>query len=66
MISLIKYFNENVKIVDIDGNKFTGYIETYTPAIDSDDGIEEISLREKSRKYLIGFRSDEIKSIEVI
>lgn len=66
MNSLKEYFNKTVKIVDIDNQKFIGYVETYTPAIDSDEEVEEIAIKPKGSYNLVGFNKNEIKSIEVI
>lgn len=66
MNSLKDYFNKTVKIVDIDNEKFIGYVETYTPAVDSDEEVEEIAIKPKGSRHLIGFNENEIKSIEVI
>lgn len=65
MRSLEEYFNKRVRIVDIDNKEFKGYVETYTPAIDSDEELEEIAILDKSNN-LIGFNEEEIKSIEII
>ncbi len=62
---LREYFNKRVRIVDIDNEEFRGYVETYTPAIDSDKELEEIAILDKSNN-LIGFNENEIKSIEII
>lgn len=65
MIKLEEYFNKRVRIVDIDNKEFRGYVETYTPAIDSDEELEEIAILDKSND-LIGFNEEEIKLIEII
>ncbi|MPN25435.1 hypothetical protein SDC9_172844 [bioreactor metagenome] len=65
MRSLEEYFNKRVRIVDIDNKEFKGYVETYTPAIDSDEELEEIAILDKSNN-LIGFNEEEIKSIEIV
>ena len=65
MIKLEEYFNKRVRIVDIDNKEFRGYEETYTPAIDSDEELEEIAILDKSNN-LIGFNEEEIKLIEII
>lgn len=62
MKSLIEYFNKNVLLTDIDGKQWAGYVETYTPAIDSDNEVDEIGLM-TADQALIGFRADEIKTI---
>lgn len=61
--SLKSYFNKNVRIVDIDGNEIKGYVETYTPAFDSDEEVEEIAI--KSDTKLIGITENEIQLIEI-
>lgn len=65
MKSLKEYFNKKVRILDIDNKEFKGYVTTYTPAIDSEEELEEISILDK-RENLIGFNEDEISSIEEI
>ena len=65
MKSLREYFNRNVKIIDVDNVEFQGYVETYTPSIDSEEELEEISILDISNR-LIGFNEDEIKFIEII
>lgn len=65
MKSLREYFNRNVKIIDVDNVEFQGYVEAYTPAIDSEDELEEISILDRSNR-LIGFNEEEIKYIEII
>ncbi|MDY4720714.1 MAG: hypothetical protein SO297_02075 [Clostridium paraputrificum] len=65
MKSLKEYFNKKVRILDIDNKEFKGYVTTYTPAIDSEEELEEISILDKANN-LIGFNEDEISSIEEI
>lgn len=65
MKSLREYFNKRVRIIDIDNKEFKGYVKSYTPAIDSEEEVEEISILDKSNN-LIGFNEEEIKSIEEI
>ncbi|EGT3685962.1 TPA: hypothetical protein ACMU21_002958 [Clostridioides difficile] len=62
--NLINYMSEKVKIIDIDNKEWIGYVKTYTPAIDSDNEINEIGLKQED--CLISFQEDEIKSIEII
>lgn len=54
-----------MKIIDVDNVEFQGYVEAYTPAIDSEDELEEISILDRSNR-LIGFNEEEIKYIEII
>jgi len=63
-MSLIDFFCKNVKIIDVDGKQWFGFVETFTPAIDSEDNIDEIAIT--ANNHLIGFRKDEIKTIEVV
>lgn len=64
MKSLFEYFNKNVRLTDIDGKQWTGYVETYTPAIDSDENIESIAIM-TSKQGLTEFMATEIKTIAV-
>ena len=64
MKSLIEYFNKNVRLTDIDDKQWAGYVETYTPAIDSDENVEEIGLMTEEQG-LTSFKADEIKKIEI-
>lgn len=66
-MNLSKYFNKNVKIEFIDGEILEGFVEAYTPSIDSIDEQEEISIYKKGTKYpLIGIMEEEIKSIKIL
>ena len=60
---LEKYLNKNVRIIDIDGVKIVGYVETYTPEVDSENDVEEIAV--KTNKGLVGITRDEIESIDI-
>lgn len=66
MKPLREYFNKQVKIIDVDNKEFIGFVETYTPALDSDDNIDGISIKPKGAKHLVNLCENEIKSIEVI
>ena len=61
MKPLIEYFNTNIRLTDIDGKQWPGYVETYTPAIDSEVEIEEVGVM--TQQGLISFRADEIAEI---
>lgn len=63
MLKLREYFNKTVELIDIDNVKWTGVVETYTPAIDSDEEIEEIGLL--TTNGLVCFNADEIKTINL-
>lgn len=67
-MNLRKYFQKNVKIVYKDNEEITGFVETYTPAIDTDEELyDEIALN-NCPQYpgLNGVGAEEIKSIEII
>ncbi|UZQ49849.1 hypothetical protein [Clostridium kluyveri] len=66
MKPLKEYFNKTVRIIDVDNKEFSGYVETYTPESDSEDEVEEIAIKPEGSNTLIGFNTNEIKSIEVI
>ncbi len=66
-MNLRVFFNKNVEIELNDGDIVTGYVETYTPSIDSEEGIEEIGLTENSTEWpFVGVTESEIESIEII
>lgn len=62
---LKEYFNKTVRIIDVDNKEFNGYVETYTPEIDSEEGVEEIAIKPEGSNDLVGFTANEIKSIEI-
>ncbi len=62
MMKLSEYFGKDVFITDVDGSNWQGYVVTYTPAIDSDVGEDEIAVRTDAG--LIGFCSSEIETIQ--
>lgn len=64
-MSLLNYFQKNVMLTDIDGVVWHGKVETYTPAADSEENVEEIAIM-TDEQGLTGFRIDEIKSISII
>lgn len=67
MKNLKEYFCKNVRLIDIDDKEWLGYVRTYTPAIDTDDDIEEIGLMTKNSDIsFVGFQANEIKSIEIL
>ena len=43
-MNLFDYFCENVVLQDCDGTVWHGYVDTFIPAIDSEDEEDEISL----------------------
>lgn len=64
MKTLMEYFNKDVKITIKSGKEWIGFVETFTPAIDSDDELEEIGVN--TSEGLIGFTEKDIKSIEIL
>ena len=62
-MSLYDYFCENVVLQDCDGTVWHGYAAYYTPAIDSEDGEDELAVR--TERGLVGFRESEILSIRI-
>lgn len=62
MAKLFDYFGKDIIIIDTDGNKWQGHAAAYTPAIDSENGEEEIAIQTKAG--LIGFSSPDIIKIE--
>ncbi len=65
MKSLSEYFQKNVRLTDAEGKQWSGHVETWTSAIDSEEGVEEIGLM-TSGQGLVGFKQTEIESITVI
>ena len=62
-MNLFDYFCKNVVLQDCDGTVWHGYVDTFIPAIDSEDEEDEISL--KAEKGYICFRASEIRSITI-
>lgn len=62
MTKLFEYFGKNIAIVDAEGTKWRGHAVAYTPAIDSENGEEEIAVQTKDG--LIGFSASDIDKIE--
>ena len=66
-MNLKEFFNKRVKIKCTDGEILEGYVETYTPSIDSDEDVEEIGLTRNSTEWpFVGVTELEIESIEII
>mgnify|MGYP000176995914 FL=1 len=60
-MNLFDYFCKNVVLQDCDGTVWHGYVDTFIPAIDSEDEEDEISLI--TNKGYICFHESEIRSI---
>lgn len=66
-MNLFDFFEKKVRIVDIDGKEWKGYVLTYTPKIDTEDELcDEIGLRSDCDNLLYGFRENDIKTIEEV
>lgn len=66
-MNLRPYFEKNVRIVYKDGEVITGFVKTYTPAIDTEEELyDEIALTGTKYGGLNGVGEEEIESIEVI
>lgn len=62
MLELRKFFQKQVELIDVDDARFQGFVTTYTPAIDTDEGIEEIGLLTVT-DGLVSFKANEVKLI---
>ena len=62
MIKIDGYLGKKIELIDIDNIKWSGVVETYTPAIYTDEGIEEIGLLTVT-DGLVSFKAIEVKSI---
>ena len=70
-MNLFQYFQKNVVIQDCNGVIWHGFVTAYTPAIDAEDEREEIAIKKgrtlvRTRRGLIGFHEEEIRSIKVV
>lgn len=66
-MNLRKYFEKNVRIVYKDGEVITGFVKTYTPAIDTEEELyDEIALTGTKYGGLNEVGEEEIESIEII
>lgn len=66
-MNLRKYFEQKVHIKYKDGDEITGFVKTYTPAIDTDEELyDEISLTGTKYGGLNEVGAEEIESIEII
>ena len=63
-MDLFQYFQKNVVIQDCNGVIWHGFVTAYTPEIDAEDERGEIAVR--TRRGLIGFHEEEIRSINVV
>ena len=63
-MNLFQYFQKNVVIQDCNGVVWHGFVTSYTPEIDAEDGREDIAAR--TNRGLIEFHEEEIRSIKVV
>lgn len=66
-MNLAIFEGKQVRIVDTDGQQFTGRVTDYIDPEDNEpEGAESIIIRDAATKKLLEFYADKIKSIEVI
>ncbi|MCL1986980.1 MAG: hypothetical protein FWG64_03290 [Firmicutes bacterium] len=70
-MKLHTYRKKIVKIIDIDGDIFIGYVDNYTSALDDPDGMPNIdvipyNIPNWDMNNLLGLNENEISSIEII
>ena len=61
---LKEYFEKDVQIKFTDGDVLSGHVVTYTPAIDSEDNVDEIGI--KCDRGFISIAETEILTINLI
>ncbi|MEG2348874.1 MAG: hypothetical protein RSB67_04440 [Clostridia bacterium] len=65
-MDLFSFFRKKVELIDDNNKKWIGVVETFTPAIDTDDELyDEIALSICDGR-LIGFNQTEIKEIKIV
>lgn len=65
-MNLEQYLGKEIKITFIDGQILTGFCNTFTGKMDTEDELfDEITIRTSKYPY-VGFSESEIKTIEVI
>lgn len=67
-MNLRKFFQKNIRVTFTNGVTTTGFVETYTPAIDTDEELyDEIGIIDsQDYPYFLGVGAEEIKNIEII
>ena len=63
-MNLFQYFQKNVVIQACNGVVWHGFVTSYTPEIDAEDGREDIAVR--TNRGLIEFHEEEIRSIKIV
>ncbi|MCL1986978.1 MAG: hypothetical protein FWG64_03280 [Firmicutes bacterium] len=71
MINLNNYKFKHVKITDVDGDIFFGFVDVYMSALNDPNGIANIGLipyniPNWNRNAVLGLYENEISSIEII
>ena len=72
MNNLMKYEGKTIKLIDIDGDVFTGYVTDYIYADDNEPEVEGIIIKKPVRSdgynytHDVEFDAPEIKSIEIL
>lgn len=65
-MNLEQYLGENIKVTFNDGQVLTGFCNTFTGKMDTEDELyDEITIKTDKYEY-VGFNESEIKSIEII
>lgn len=67
-INLRGFFKEHVEIIYKDGETITGFVEVYTPAIDTEEGLYDEIVLKNSPQYsgLNEVGAEEIKTIKIV
>ncbi|SEM13135.1 hypothetical protein SAMN04487786_1104 [Paenisporosarcina quisquiliarum] len=63
--SLEKYVGKHIQVTFNDNQILKGYVNGHTSIYDSDDGVEELTIKTDKYPY-VGFNKNEIKSIQII
>ena len=67
IMKLWEYEGKRIRLIDIDGQVFTGFIDHYTSDLDNPSGIASLSLEQDGeRGNLINLEEPEIASIEIL
>lgn len=67
-MNLRQYFQRNIKVTFTNGVTTIGFVEIYTPAVDTEDErFDEIGITGSPEyPWLLGVSEEEIKTIEVM
>ncbi|MGM0239472.1 hypothetical protein [Enterococcus sp. AZ103] len=65
-MNLEQYIGKEIKVTFIDNQILTGFCNTFTDKMDTEDELyDEITIR-TTKSHYVGFNESEIKTIEVI